>query len=479
LETDYTGLCLTELCAHSSFLGDVAMEEEASSSRPASDQDRRVRFEDVSDEPEDSSTIGHNNDDPPDEGSGSESGDEKRGAHTQSSAMCPTSPPKQATVQETVDCSPNVSFELQANSTVRIGGNMYSHVQVSNDARLHLGDSITINNFHPDSRKTKMKSMVARIEVTEECLTTLLAAFALLKEMLQTATGLLVLLQVTMSAYRLTKQIKDELVTFEDALGRFQRIDLLFIRDWPAFKQRLQSDFHGTSGSRRILKMRYRLFDRVRGSYLVDPRFPPPFTSVFKKGGHVQMSIHFEWNEVSDEQCPRCELEQECKAGAETTCARCKFSYRGQVESSVVEEIVVDDETLSEGNKREDQDHTLARPEQVQLDRPSSFSRITISKQPISTITSIQSMDQRDVWSIQGNPTTSEHGYQHDDYPPRHTGSLHGQNGSDYYSITQVARRIADFGRRHRGSVDSTDQRRYTDSRERRGRERQPMYYLS
>jgi hypothetical protein len=309
----------------------------------------------------------------------------RKEARTQSSAMCPTSPPKQATVQETVDCSPNVSFELQANSTVRIGGNMYSHVQVSNDARLHLGDSITINNFHPDSRKTKMKSMVARIEVTEECLTTLLAAFALLKEMLQTATGLLVLLQVTMSAYRLTKQIKDELVTFEDALGRFQRIDLLFIRDWPAFKQRLQSDFHGTSGSRRILKMRYRLFDRVRGNYLVDPRFPPPFTSVFKKGRHVQMSIHFEWNEVSDEQCPRCELEQECKAGAETICARCKFSYRGQVESSVVEEIVVDDETLSEGNKREDQDHTLARPEQVQLDRPSSFSRITISKQPIST----------------------------------------------------------------------------------------------
>jgi hypothetical protein len=195
----------------------------------------------------------------------------------------------------------------------------------------------------------------------------------------------------------------------------------------------------------------------------------------------------------------------------------------------------------------------------VQLDRPSSFSRITISKQPISTITSIQSMDQHDVWSIQGNPTTSEHGSQHNYYPPRHTGSLHGQNGSDddshkqvarrYYqdtdyvdSHTQVAKRYhqdkdyvpnpddsqrehsrvggrmrdkalrgevrealreaaamdsrdtkyhprvqrrvtdfpgalptADFGRRHRGSVDSTDQRRYTDSRERRGRERQPV----
>jgi hypothetical protein len=359
------------------------MEEEALSSRPASDQDRRVRFEDVSDEPEDSSTTGHNNDGPPDEGSGSESGDEKRGAHTQSSAMCPTSPPKQATVQETDDCSPNVSLELQANSTVRIGGNMYSHVQVSNDARLHLGDSITVNNFHPDSRKTKMKSMVARIEVTEECLTTLLAAFVLLKEMLQTATGFLVLLQVTMSAYRLTKQIKDELVTFEDALGRFQRIDLLFINDWPAFKQRLESDFHGTPGSRRILEMRYRLSDRAKGNYLVDPRFPAPFTSVFKQGRHVQMSIHFEWNEVSDNECPRCDLEQVCKADAETICIRCGFSYRGQVESARGEEFGVEGTTMPEDTGSSEWPPTTGL--KSGRDAPSSFSRITISKLPAFT----------------------------------------------------------------------------------------------
>jgi hypothetical protein len=365
----------TELCAHNSFLGDVAMDEEASSSISTSNRDRRVRFEDASNEPEDlSTTAGHDNDGLPDEDSGSDSGDETRGAHTQSSAMCSAPLSKQATVQETGDCSPDVILELQANSTVRIGGNMYSHVQVSNDARLHLGDSITINNFHPDSRKTKMKSMVARIEITEECLTTLLAAFTLLKEMMQTATGLLLLLQVTMSAYRLTKQIGEELAVFEDALGRFQRIDLRFLDSWPAFRRRLECDFHGTPGSRRIIGMKYRLFDRVGQNRIVDPRHPPAFASVFKHGRHVQMSIHFEWDEVPDKQCPRCGLIQECRVGAETICSRCRFNYRAQVESRIVEET--DDEAM-----RHD---APPRPEQEERDEPSFFSRITISKQPSS-----------------------------------------------------------------------------------------------
>jgi hypothetical protein len=362
----------TERCAHNSFLGDVAMDEEASSSIPTSNQDRRVRFEDVSDEPEDLSTAGHDNDGPPDEDSENESVDKTRGAHTQSSAMCSASHSKQAIAQETGDCSSDVTLELQANSTVRIGGNMYSHVQVSNDARLHLGDSITINNFHPDSRKTKMKSMVARVEITEECLTTLLAAFTLLKEMMQTATGLLVLLQVTMSAYRLTKQINDELVTFEDALGRFQRIDLRFLDSWPAFRRRLECDFHGIPGFRRIIKMKYRLFDRVGQNYIVDPRHPPPFASVFKHGRHVQMSIHFDWDEVPDKQRPRCSLMQECRVGAETICARCRFSYRAQVVSRIVEE------TDGEAMHRD----APPRPEQEDRDEPSCFSRITISQQP-------------------------------------------------------------------------------------------------
>jgi hypothetical protein len=383
LETYCTGLCqiATELCARNSFLRYVTMKEEASSDTSTSDtstsdKDRRVRFEDVTDEPEDLSTAGHDKGDPPSECPGSESNDETRDAHTQSSAICQRSRSKQATVHGTAQCSPDVSFELQANSTVKIGGNMYSHVRVSDDARLHLGDSITINNYNRDSKEADEEHIVARVEITQEFLMTLSAAVGLVRALLQTTTGLFLLLQVTMSAYRLPKQINDELVTFEDALGRFQRIDLLFIKDLPEFTQRLKSDFHGTSGSRRILEMKYRLFDRVKGNYIVDPQFPPPFTSVFKQGRHVQMSIHFEWSEVSDEQCPRCGVVQECEVNAETICAECGFNYRGQVENARVEEEMEDeDATLDAVNN--------ARPEsQRQRDMPSSFSRVTISKQP-------------------------------------------------------------------------------------------------
>jgi hypothetical protein len=365
------------------------MEEEASSRRPTSsrsksDQDRRVRFQDVTDEPEDLSTAGHDdNNVPPDEGPGAESDDETRDAHTQSSAICPTSRSKQATVHGTAQCSPDVSFDLQANSTVRAGGNMYSHVRVSNDARLHLGDSITINNYHRDSKEVDAEHVVARVEITQEFLMTLSAAVGLVRALLQTTTGLFVLLQVVMSGYRLPKQIGDKMAVFEDALGRCQRIDLLFINDWPAFKQRLECDFQAKPGSRRILTMNYRLFDRLRGDYLVDPRNPPPYTSVFRQGRHVQMSIHFEWNEVSDEQCPKCGLPQDCIVDAETVCARCKFTYRGQVESSRAEEV--DDDGISlQGNHRDVRNTARPRTYGQNQDKPAYFSRITISRKPMS-----------------------------------------------------------------------------------------------
>jgi hypothetical protein len=207
---------------------------------------------------------------------------------------------------------------------------------------------------------------------------------ALVKALLQTNAGLLALLQISMSA--LPKQVSDELAVFEDALGRFQRIDLRFLDDWPAFRRRLEGDFHGTPGSRPILEMRYRLFDREGGNYLVDPRHPPPFAIVFKQGRHVQMSVHFEWSELSDKQCPRCELKQECKVDAETICIGCKFGYRNQVESAKGEEL--DDKETSipkdTGNCRWPPTPGLRSGQRGQ-DAPSSFSRITISKKPTVT----------------------------------------------------------------------------------------------
>jgi hypothetical protein len=344
-----------------------------------------------------------------DEGSKRDSEEDTGGAHTQLSGSSPACGSKQYEVQRSDRCLPNVSLELQASDSAQFdhpwkSGNIYSRVQVSNEARVHLGDSITVNNHYSGSPAAKREHMVARIEVTEEFLMTLLAAITLIKEMMQTATGLLVLVQVTLSAYRLPKQIGDELAIFEDALGRFQRIDLRFLDNWPAFQQRLESDFQGTPGSRRILAMRYRLCHRAGGNYLIDPWRPPPFSSVFKHGQHVQMSIHYDWEEVSDEQCPRCSLEQDCNVDAETACGRCGFNYRGQVKCVRLELLNdlddldddgdvddvddvddLDDEGAPEPKHSDDIPKTAPpRIERNERDAPSHFSRITISKEPKS-----------------------------------------------------------------------------------------------
>jgi hypothetical protein len=262
---------------------------------------------------------------------------------------------------------------------------MYSHVQVSNDARLHLGDSITINNnYHGDSKEADEEVHFARVEITHEFLMTLSAAVGLVRALLQTTTGFLILLQFAMSACQLPKQISDELAVFEDALGNFQRINLKILDSWPEFQRRLEFDFKHRPGSRRILEMRYRLSDRVGGDYLVDPRHPPPFASVFTRGRHVQMSILFEWSEVCDKRCPRCGVVQECKPDAETICTGCGFSYRGHVDVARVEELDDEATPLPEDN---DDAADPPRPESGQKgrDMPSYFSRITISKQPIYT----------------------------------------------------------------------------------------------
>ena len=179
----------------------------------------------------------------------------------------------------------------------------------------------------------------------------------------------------------------DQIAIFEDALGEHHNIDLMFINNWSAFRESLERDFRGTPGSRRIFSMKYRLSDRLRVDCFVDPRHPPPFTSIFQQGRHVQMSMHFEWDEVSDEQCPRCGFTQEGKepTAAETVCTRCRFSYRTLVESQRIQEIDDDNETLPPQDARYGQ--WAARPdtEQRDHDEPSYFSRITISKKPMHT----------------------------------------------------------------------------------------------
>jgi len=363
------------------------MDEEASSGKSASDEDDGVHSKDVRNGPEDLSVGGHGDSDNfLDEGLGRElNHDGTTSTRARPSAIFRVSRSKHATSEEIGECLPEASFELQTSDTAGLdrpwkSKNVYSRVRVSNDARVHLGDSITVNNHYCTSSTEKEEHTVARIEVTEEFLMTLLAAFTLVKELLKTATGLLVLLQVTMSGYRLPKQIGEQLAVFEDALGRFERIDLRFLDSWLAFQQRLESNFQQRPGSRRVLNMSYRLCDRSGGKYMFDPRSPPPFAAVFKQGRHVQMSIHFEWNEVSDKQCPRCELEQGCSADHETICIRCGFVYRSEVEDARVEEVEDDGETPVSGDPAIVR--RAVRRRFGQRDTPSSFSRITISKPP-------------------------------------------------------------------------------------------------
>lgn len=352
-----------------------------------SDDGQRARLEDVTDREDHSIVGGGEMSRLPDKPSGVKSNQGSRKAHTHSSALSPVFGPTPDAVQKAGHCLPDGTFELQATSTAKIDrpwkiGNTYSHVQVLEEARVHLGDSYTVNNHYSGSIAAAEGHVVARFEVTKEFLMTLSAFIVLVRTLLQTTTGVFLLLQATMSARQLAKQIGDETAVFEDALGRCQRIDLRFLDNWSAFRRRLECDFQATPGSRRILKLKYRLFDRAKENFLVDPRHPPLFASLFKQGRHVQMSIHFEWDEVSDEQCPCCGLEQECKLNAETICTGCKFSYRGQVESVRVEEVEDGEATLAEYFGDSVNNPRPISGQEEQRDMPSCFSRVTISKQP-------------------------------------------------------------------------------------------------
>ena len=82
--------------------------------------------------------------------------------HTESSVVSPVFGSKQDAVQKAGNCLPDVSFELQASGTTKFdrpwkSGNIYSQVQVSNEARVHLGDAVTINNYYGDPTKAKRK----------------------------------------------------------------------------------------------------------------------------------------------------------------------------------------------------------------------------------------------------------------------------------------------------------------------------------
>lgn len=178
---------------------------------------------------------------------------------------------------------------------------------------------------------------------------------------------------------------------FEDALGRFERIDINVVTDWTSFHYNLTRAFADQPGHRRVAVAGYRLFEHAQDSQLIDPRHPPPFASVFVRNRHVRMSIHFAWDEVSLECCPKCGFKQTCELEKETTCQAkaCGFSYRGHIQDSPIVELVVDDDA---GVRREErpsivtttEKHAKSRGQRLnnEQENPAWFSRISVSRQP-------------------------------------------------------------------------------------------------
>jgi hypothetical protein len=276
-------------------------------------------------------------------------------------------------------------------------GNSYQDMCIGGNARVHMGDhfgdeiinihasfdvAVAMDHRHFHNAEPEKRAELVRLAVS-------LLAVAIIHTITEhlfifmrlayraapTAARQHVPSLLNLIGYRYTR--------FEDALGRIELIDIDAIASWPAFNYKLTSAFKDQPGYRRVAVAGYRLFDQARGSRLIDPKDPPPFTMVFRAKAYLQMSIHFEESEVPLDCCPKCGLVQACKTGLETTCKskKCNFHYRGQFEERRVEEIDGDVE-YEERNIREQHKNARKRLLKDERENPARFSRISVSQQP-------------------------------------------------------------------------------------------------
>lgn len=275
---------------------------------------------------------------------------------------------------------PLVSNDIPSGVTAK-QGHSYRGVRVSEHARMHAGDMY--NFFHVSFQGPRFATDGAQRrpptydnEAVKVCLGACAMLLAFLGALEQVFLLVQCSIQQSMVEPSLPEQITLETATFEDALGVKVIIDLKFIGDWESFQSLLHRSFVDRKGSQRVARSGYRLFRQSRSDQLYHPKALPSFSSVFSPGEDVRMSLHFEWYEVADMQCPRCGLESDQDTTDEILCARCNFLYRSQVRD--FGDIAKPFEFLDESQ----QDNSERRPSHGPArDIPGHFHRISISAQ--------------------------------------------------------------------------------------------------
>lgn len=282
-------------------------------------------------------------------------------------------------------------------------GHSYQHVLVTDNASVLMGDQHIVNNNYSDPFEG-INILLQRFwdaDPDERDAIVYLAAsviaVAVLHVMVQRLFHLIGRLHpaapgaMKQRMPSLLSRIGYRFAIFEDAFGRVKTIDIDILTDWSAFHEELTKDFKNKPGHRRVAGARYRLFDQAYSDCIIDPRNPPPFATLFRPKAHVLMSVHFAWDEVSLECCPKCGLKQTCELEKETKCqaVACGFSYRGHVQDPTIVEL---DDDADAAMSREDrasmgtstEQRTKSRRQRLknEQENPVWFSRISVSRQP-------------------------------------------------------------------------------------------------
>lgn len=130
----------------------------------------------------------------------------------------------------------DVSFVYGHDGIIDRRGHSYQRVLINDNARVHMGDQITVNNnFHDVPVAVHTQLAEVQVRLNGEKTDTFIAMTALAVALIKTVIRFLDLLQRLMSASALPAQIKFQTAIFEDAYGRLQTIDIRFIVDWSSF----------------------------------------------------------------------------------------------------------------------------------------------------------------------------------------------------------------------------------------------------